>query len=158
MMHSLPQAMRNNILLSTSFSPSLSHTFLKSCLQILCSVSFPFLFFLFFFCARQVFSLTFRVLRIALSRFNLLTMHKALCGGRRRHRRRSRRCQRGLRDALPQLVKFAVARGVVLGERALRGHIYQNLRLYVNSPPLDRDGEHYPENTSAKWVSLFSRK
>lgn len=54
----------------------------------------PFLYL--FFCARQVFSLAFQVPRNALSRFNLLAMHKALCSGL--HRRR-RRC-RGRRDAL----------------------------------------------------------
>lgn len=54
------------------------------------SLSLPFFFLSFSFTARQVFSLAFRVPRAAFSRFNLLAMHKALRGGRERHRRRRR--------------------------------------------------------------------
>lgn len=56
-------------------------------------------------------------------------MHKALCGGRGRPCRRRRRCR--------VLAANAVASSCapLANERALRGRIYQNLRLRVNSPP-----------------------
>jgi len=115
----------------------------------------------------QVFSLAFRVPRNAFSRFNFLAMHKALYGGRRRrcrhsaphprrrHRRRRRR--RGRRDAPRQLVARSHRCD---SERALRGRICRNLRLRVNPLPL---AWHHPavpcaEDSSAKWVSLFSAK
>ena len=95
-MHSLPQqylAFDNIFSLpppSLSLFLSLSHAFLKILSPNPALGVFPFSFLPLFFCARQVFSLAFRVLRIALSRFNLLSMHKALCG-EWRHRRTSRR-------------------------------------------------------------------